>query len=73
MKRVLSVIFGSIVVSAVVYFYAPLKAINGWVHQAGTEFKSPDLLKFFPADCHPRQLVGSPRCFGYCPELEGPL
>jgi hypothetical protein len=73
MKRVLRVMLASIVVSAVICFDAPLHSINGWVHQAGTEFEALDLLKFFPSDWHAWKLFGSPQCFGYCPEWEGSL
>ena len=73
MKRVLSIMFASTLVSTTVYFDAPLKTTNGWVHQAGTEFEAPDLLKFFPPDWHPRESFGPLRCFGYCPEQEGLL
>jgi hypothetical protein len=73
MKRVLSVMFASIVVSAAVYFDAPLKAINGWVHQAGTELEPSDLMNFFLSDWHPWELFGLPQCFGYYPEREGSL
>jgi hypothetical protein len=73
MKRVLSIMLASTLVSAAVYFSAPLKTINGLVHQAGTELESSDLLNFFPSDWHPWELLGSPQCFGYCPEREGSL
>ena len=73
MKRVLSIMLASTLVSATVYFDAPLKTFNGWVHQAGTELEAPDLLKFFPPDLHPRESFGPPQCFGYCPAREGSL
>jgi hypothetical protein len=73
MKRVLSVMLASAVVSAADCFDAPLEAINGWVHQAGTQLESSALLNFFPSGWHPWELFGSPRCFGYCPEREGSL
>jgi hypothetical protein len=73
MKRVLSVMFASTLVSAAVYFDAPLKTIKGWVHQAGTEFEAPELLKFFQLDWNSRRSFGPPRCFGSCPEREWSL
>jgi hypothetical protein len=73
MKRMLSIMLASTLVSAVVYIDAPLKTIDGWVHQAGTELESFDPLKFFPSDWRPWELFGSPQCFGYCPEREGSL
>jgi hypothetical protein len=73
MKRVLSMMLASTLVSATAYFDAPLKTFNGWVHQAGTELEAPDLLKFFPPDLHPRESFGPLRCFGYRSEQEGLL
>jgi hypothetical protein len=73
MKRVLSVMLALIVVSAVSCFDAPRHSINGWIHQAGTEFEAPNLLKVFPPDWHPRESFGPPRRFGYCPERESSL
>jgi len=71
MKRVLSVMLASTVASAAAYFDAPLKRINGVVHQAVTEFEAPDLLKFLPHDWHHRDSFVLPFCFGYCPNREG--
>ena len=48
MKKVLRVMLASTVVSVAVYIDAPLKTINGWVHLAGTELESSDLLKSIP-------------------------
>jgi hypothetical protein len=73
MKRALSVMLALTLVSAAICSDAPLHSMNGWVHQAGTEFEAPDLLKFVPPDWHPRESFGPPRCFRYCPERERSL
>jgi hypothetical protein len=73
MKRVLSIMLASTLVSAAVHFSAPLKTINGLVHQAGTGLESSDHLKFFPPDWLPRESFGPPQYFGECAERERSL
>jgi hypothetical protein len=73
MKQMLSIMLASTLASAAGYFYAQLKTIHGWVHQAATELESSGPLKFFPPDWHPGELFGSPQCVEYSSEREGSL